>query len=183
MALNLHSGGKVAKRRMLDHYDTPIDVTIALMEFLKLNTCTIWEPACGNNAMVEIFKQYGHKVIATDIKAGTDYLLHAGNADAIITNPPFYCSAQFIEKAINEAPIVAMLLKSQYWHSKKRYELFMQHKPAWILPLTWRPDFIQSEKSGHPTMEVIWTVWMKNNTGQTKYLPLTRPLKKIVKTN
>lgn len=174
--LNLHSGGSIANRRKLDHYDTPSDVTIALLNFLNLPTFwTIWDPAAGNNAMVNVFEQYGHKTIATDIKTGTDYLTYPGRADAIITNPPFYCSAEFIEKARTESLLVAMLVKSQYWHSKSRYKLFMDHKPAYILPLTWRPDFRQSETSGHPTMEVLWTVWEVRHPEHTQYIPLTRP--------
>ncbi len=99
--------------------------------------------------------------------------------DAIITNPPFSQSIEFIKKALKEAPIVAMLLKSQYWHAKNRYEFFMNNKPAYVLPLTWRPDFLEherksGEKKGAPTMEVFWTVWIKD-LHNTQYIPLLKP--------
>lgn len=177
--LQLTSGGNKANRRDLDFYPTPPEVTIALMEFLKLSKdIIIWEPACGDGAMSKILKQYGHKVIETDLNTGTDYLKTEGKADAIITNPPFNLSAAFIEKALNEADIVAMVLKSQYWHAKKRISLFEKYPPSFILPLTWRPDFLFNErskggKSASPTMEVIWTVWIKGNT-QCKYMPLPK---------
>jgi hypothetical protein len=51
-----------------------------------------------------------------------------------------------------------MLLKSQYWHAAKRHQLFNTHTPAYILPLTWRPDFMFGERGGAPTMDVLWTV-------------------------
>lgn len=175
--LQLTGGGKKENRRELDFYPTPPEVTIALMEFLKSigyplpHSC--WEPACGDGAMVNVLKKYIPQVDGTDIKNGYDYLkLHYTRYQSIITNPPFNLSEQFIKKALNEAPLVAMLLKSQYWHAKKRYELFMQHKPACILPLTWRPDF--KGENGSPTMEVYWTVWIKDNT-DCKYLPLLKP--------
>lgn len=69
---------------------------------------------------------------------------------------------------------MAMLLKSQYWHSKSRYSLFKEYAPAYILPLTWRPNFAP-EKGSSPTMEVLWTVWIKGDVG-SKYVPLIRPL-------
>lgn len=177
--LQLTGGGKKEDRRELDFYPTPPEVTIALMEFLKLKPCKIWECACGNGAMSNVIKNYGHEVIATDLNTGTDYLKTEGKADVIITNPPFNLSAEFIEKALNEADIVAMVLKSQYWHAKKRIDLFTKNPPAYILPLTWRPDFLYQErvkggKTGAPTMEIIWTVWIKGNTN-SKYIPLLKP--------
>lgn len=168
--------GNTGDRREHDFYPTPADVTIALMDFLKLDPCKIWEPAAGNGAMVKVLQSYGHEVIATDLQTGDDFLRTIGMADAIITNPPFNLSQDFIVKALQDAPIVAMVLKSQYWHAKKRHDLFKQNPPAWILPLTWRPDF---GGGGAPVMEIQWTVWIKGNT-DCKYVPLEKP---IVRTN
>jgi len=204
--LQLTTGGDTAKRRALDFYPTPMPVTIALMDFLQDNNIiphhkhgnkTIWEPACGNGKMVDILKAYHHKVLASDIAEECiidDELYPAGNSstdflddkvdyspvDAIITNPPFNKSVLFIEKAIRIAPVVAMLLKSQYWHSKSRYNLFMKHPPAYVLPLTWRPDFLEherkkGEKKGAPTMEVAWSVWIRGQEN-TIYKPLLKPV-------
>jgi hypothetical protein len=144
------------------------------MNFLKLKPCKIWECACGDGSMADVILKYGHEVIQTDLNTGTDYLKTEGKADAIITNPPFKLAAEFIEKALKEADIVAIVLKSQYWHAKKRYDLFMKNKPAFVLPLTWRPDFMNGESGGSPTMEVNWTVWIKGNNN-CKYIPLLKP--------
>ena len=175
----LANGGTKKNRRDLDFYPTPPEVTIALMQFMQLDPCTIIEPACGDMAMVNVIKEYGHNVIASDIITGTDYLTTPMSGDAIITNPPFGLSQKFIEKAVIEAPIVAMLLKSQYWHAKSRFDLFNRCVPSYILPLTWRPDFLfNTRQLGHkaaPTMEVLWTVWIRGNT-QSKYIPLKKPI-------
>lgn len=177
--LQLTGGGRKEDRRELDFYPTPPEVTIALMDFLKLQPCVVWECACGNGAMADIIKSYGHSVIATDLITGGDFLNIHYDVDAIITNPPFNLSSEFIEKALKEADIVAMVLKSQYWHAKKRFDLFIKNPPAYILPLTWRPDFLYQErengKTGSPTLEIIWTVWIKGNTGR-EYIPLLKPL-------
>jgi len=177
--LNL-TGANGKKRRELDYYPTPPECTIALMGFLALpRNTTIWEPACGNGAMAEVLQQYTDMpVVQTDIAEGFDFLdpekHYRVDCDAIITNPPFNLSEQFIRLALEKAKIVAMLLKSQYWHARKRSHLFYQHRPAHILPLTWRPDFRGGELGGSPTMEVAWTVWIAGRYN-TEYRPLLRP--------
>lgn len=178
--LHLTGSSGSSQRRELDFYPTPAPVTIALLEFLKLPASkSIWEPAAGNGAMSAVFTQYGHEVIETDIRTGDNYLTTVRQADAIITNPPFNLSAEFIEKAVKEAELVAMLLKSQYWHAAKRVDLFEKYPPKWVLPLTWRPDFLEHERAdgekGHPTMEVAWTIWDRSYVGKTMYQPLRKP--------
>lgn len=182
--LQLTGGNNKGTRRDLDFYPTPKECTVALMDFLKLDTnIVIWEPACGDGAMTRVLESYGHKVISTDIQYGQDFFMIDNTYDAIITNPPFNLSEEFIKKSLENATIVCMLLKSQYWHASKRYELFNNTNPEYVLPLTWRPDFLEhtrkeGDKKGSPTMEVAWTVWNKKYEGETKYLPLKKPLSK-----
>lgn len=182
--LQLTGGGNKFKRRELDFYPTPFDCTVALMNFLKIKECLkILEPCCGCGSISEVLKSYRHNVDSYDLQlnlgygiGGVDYLKNDFlGYDAIITNPPFNLSDQFIKKALSEASIVAFLLKSQYWHSKKRYTLLIEKPPAYILPLTWRPNF-DPNKGNSPTMEVLWTVWIKDNKN-SKYIPLLKPNK------
>ena len=177
-AMNLTNSSRTEKRRALDFYPTPPDVTHALMQFLKLDPCLIAEPACGDGAMSKVLIEYGHDVMSSDLRdsgygaPGCDFLTSIGDFDAIITNPPFNISEDFIRHAISQARVVAMVLKSQYWHAKKRVQLFKDCPPAYVLPLSWRPDF--QGKGGSPTMEVHWTVWIEGEE-DTKYRVLTRP--------
>ena len=183
-ALNLTNNSTENKRRELDFYPTPPEVTHALMCFLKLKPQSMWEPACGNGAMAEVLKTHGHNVLSTDLREtgyGTsklDFLVEKRECDAIITNPPFSISEEFIRHALSQTEIVAMLLKSQYWHAKKRVALFNESPPAYVLPLSWRPDFLGEErrnkdKKNSPVMEVCWTVWLPGDTN-TKYRILNR---------
>lgn len=178
-ALNLANSSTDNKRRDLDFYPTPPDVTHALMRFLELKPCLILEPACGDGAMAEVLKQYGHDVVSSDIRhtgygnGGIDFLETSADYDAVITNPPFNVSEEFIRHALTQAGTVAMVLKSQYWHAKKRSLLFNEFPPAYVLPLTWRPDFMGGERGGAPTMEVHWTVWVEGDT-DTRYRLLNR---------
>lgn len=152
-SLLLNGAPGKSRRRDLDFYPTPAEVTIALLEFLKLPKSVIWEPACGNGAMSKILEHYQHTVISTDIATesygmpGNNFLKEGYHyaCDCIITNPPFNLSHPFIKKALTIAQTVAILCKSQYWHSRSRAKLFRDNPPAWILPLTWRADYMNGE--------------------------------------
>lgn len=186
MSVMLANGGS-KDRRELDFYPTPPNVTEALMNFLltqgyELNKLSCLEPACGSGEMSMVLQKYFKFVISSDIrdtgfgKKNTNYLIDENKkCDCLITNPPFSESQKFIEKALSEKHfIIAILCKSQYWHSKRRRDLFIKNLPAYILPLTWRPDFYFGAKSGSPTMEVLWTVWVYN-INKSMYYPLEKP--------
>lgn len=174
--LNLAGQPGDRARRKLDYYPTPPNVTAALMEFLQLTPCKIWECASGTGSMSKVIRLYGHDVIETDIITGNNYLYTQRSCDAIITNPPFNLADQFIYKAVQECRLVAFLLKSQYWHSRSRQKLFLQYPPTFVLPLAWRPDFLEKERGnkGKPTMECAWSVWIHDEPG-VYYIPLQRP--------
>lgn len=186
-------------RQNNDFYPTPPDVTEALLDnwtSLPPRSC-IWEPACGDGAISKVLEARGHIVQSTDLHprgygsvwssidflaggplsnvSGTDgQPVEFGRAPQyIITNPPFKLAAEFIEHACSmELEGVAMLLKSQFWHARKRTPLFHKHRPAMVLPLTWRPDFL---KQGGPTMDVMWCVWIKGWGLPPLYRPILRP--------
>jgi hypothetical protein len=161
-----------------EFYPTPREVTISLLEFFRWPKMKVWEPACGELAISKVLEEYGHDVISTDLKYGNDFFkTERTGIKAIITNPPFKHSEKFIRKSLIDAPIVAMLLKSQYWHANKRANLFKSHPPVWVLALTWRPNFFGESATGSPTMDFIWTVWHRNWTGNTSYGLLKKPTK------
>ena len=180
-----------ADRNKTDYYRTPPDVTIALLDFLQKEERlfrlydVIWEPACGTGEMVEAMQEMGYRTIYSDLYPTgwrgeheqfnflTDFM-NPNLYDWIITNPPFSQAEYFIRRALELDVPFAFLLKSQFWHARKRIELFEKHPPAYVLPLTWRPDFLWGAKSGSPTMECIWTVWLGSDC-ITEYHPLRRP--------
>lgn len=188
IGVNLANSNRTNNRRDFDFYPTPSNVTQALMDFLDLEPSLIWEPACGDGAMSKVLESIGHSVISTDLrensgygKGGIDFLTATRiKCDAIITNPPFNLAEQFIIKALTVSPIVAMLFKSQYWHASGRTKLFEEYPPAYVLPLNWRPDFMNGEKGGSPTMDCLWTVWKTGET-DTRYRVLSKPTRKTTK--
>lgn len=157
-------GGNGAKaRKASDLYPTPPEVTVALMRFLKLPAGTdIWEPARGQGDMVRALADCGMAVYGTDIRDGIDFLTtqqpgNAPAADWIITNPPFSLADEFIRHAAEIGKPFAMLLKAQYWHAAKRAQLFREIPPSYVLPLTWRPDFLFKERNGKRARARSWT--------------------------
>ena len=172
-------------RNKTDFYETPQDVTTAIIDFLERKNmiapgCLIWEPACGGGKMARVMLDRGYAVIGTDLHPITDgvrsvdFLTGEMPCNWIITNPPFSIAEKFIRRALELNRPCAFLLKSQFWHARSRLELFRDHPPAYVLPLTWRPDFLFGAKSGSPTMECIWTVWDKG-ASTPQYIPLERP--------
>lgn len=180
---------KTHKRKEADFYPTPIDVTEALMRHLKLDrSAVIWEPAAGDGSMARMLERHVDDVLATDLrdessiygKRGIDFLSttaddHYHIPDWIITNPPFNLAESFIRKSLSITSNVAMLLKSQYWHAAGRLGLFTDHPPSEVLPLTWRPAFLEKERGKSPLMDVIWVVWRAGCNMPTTFEPLKRP--------
>lgn len=181
MGVNLANASHKNPRRAMDNYSTPSEVTSALLGFLNLSApMSILEPACGSGAISRVLAAAGHTVFSSDIRQTgygnvQDYLSAdpVKGIDAIITNPPFNQSEEFIRKAVTEAPLVAMVLKSQYFHAKKRTQLFKDCPPSFVLALNWRPDFLFGERGGAPTMEILWAVWQKGQA-DTRYRILER---------
>lgn len=156
---------------------------MALLDFLRLPENTvIWEPAAGEGDMAGVLQTYFETVYATDIMDGTDFLKSSIDAaDWIITNPPFSLAEAFIRRAAKLGKPFAFLVKSQFWHAKRRLSLFDEYPPSYILPLTWRPDFLFKErngkKGGSPLMDVMWCVWLtpQMQGTQTSYQLLEKP--------
>jgi hypothetical protein len=178
------AGGNPAEGRQEDDfYPTPEAVTQALFSVERFDGA-IYDPACGDGAMIRVFQEKGFKTLASDINPRgamseapkRDFLAFKGRLPAnvsIVTNPPFNLAEAFILKAHElECKKLCLVLKSTYWHAASRRKLWRVWQPKAVYPLTWRPDFLGK---GRPTMEVAWHVWERGRTGPTTYLPLARP--------
>lgn len=187
IATALVKSQKAHKRKAADFYPTPVDVTVALMQFLQLGRDTVvWEPASGDGSMSRVIERHCDDVFSSDMRdessiygeRGRDFLNtvapYGFHPEWIITNPPFNVAEAFIRKSLTFTPNVAMLLSNQYWHAATRVKLFRDHPPAWVLPLTWRPAFLEKERGKSPMMNVIWVVW-QDGSADTRYALLERP--------
>jgi hypothetical protein len=110
------------ERKVLDQYETPSWVTLALVPHLPEISGVIWEPACGGGKMLVALRQVGFDVIGSDITDGADFLQHprpTRDIGAIITNPPSALAREFIEHALHldGVRVVAMLLRTDFDHA------------------------------------------------------------------
>ncbi len=169
------------ERKEKDHYPTPYEATFALLEVdAPANGSFIREPACGEGHISRclLAAGRGYQVFSSDLRRtgyGTpyeDYLESEDKSDAVFTNPPFKYAAAFIRRALRQAPYVAMLLKSNYWHTQDRIRLFDEHPPQGIYPLTWRLAFLEDERGKSPLMDCTWFVW---RPGPLRHQLLIRP--------
>jgi predicted RNA methylase len=134
------------KRRKLDDYPTPPEVTRTLFDNVKFSRA-VFDPACGKrNLIVEVARKKGKRAYGRDIaKGGHDFLTHeyqlARGMD-IVTNPPYgdrrgTSALRFIERALEltkrDRNRVAMLLPIDFDSGKTRAHVF-QH-PAFAIKL------------------------------------------------
>jgi hypothetical protein len=106
----------------------------------------IWEPACGDGAIVRPLIAAGRDVIASDIHAYDgrpddrmvfDYLAtppFPDSIEGIVTNPPYRQAQAFAEKALVEAPYVALLVRSNFYVEAAERDAFFA---AWPPTRVW----------------------------------------------
>ena len=139
--------------RGLDAYWTPTEAVLSLIKLENLPRC-IWEPACGDGAIVRPLQDAGIEVVASDICdygfpntivgdfldqdfqpfKVTGYSILKSVADrvhyfspfgeGIVTNPPYRLAQRFVERALETVPYVAMYLRLNWLESSARMELF-----------------------------------------------------------
>jgi hypothetical protein len=117
----------------IDFYQTPVRCVEELLKREKF-VWNIFEPCSWAGAISKELEYHWYKVYSQDIRTDTwvywlkwkDFFEEnsIGN-DNIITNPPYFCAKEFIEKSLDIAQDkVCMLLKLSFLESKWRYEFF-----------------------------------------------------------
>lgn len=164
-----------------DFYATPAEAVAALLKIEPELPKTIWEPACGDGAIVLPLRHAGHKVYATDLvwrgcpdsEPGIDFLFWIHKPPpvaAIVTNPPFKLIDHFVHRALKLAPYIAMLTRLNFLAgSSRKRDLFDKHPPARIhvsskrLPMMHREGW-DGPKNGS-MMDYCWVVWDARHVG------------------
>lgn len=163
-----------------DLYETPPEAVYALLRVESLPHL-VWEPACGPGNIVEVLRDAGYAVAATDLvdygcpgqASGRDFLMETTPAaDAIVTNPPFKLAEQFVAKARELVPKVVMLLRLAFLESQRRTELLEAGDLArvWVfrkrLPMMHRDGW--EGRKANSGMAFAWFVWDRDHDGPTE---------------
>lgn len=166
-----------------DLYETP---DVAVHALLRVETLprVIWEPACGPGRIVNVLRGAGHTVIATDLVdygcagslARQDFLMLRSppvpeGVDAILTNPPYKLAEQFVEKALEFAPLVIMLLRLAFIESERRRGILDGGKLARIHVFRKRLPGMHRDgwegRKANSGMAFAWFVWERSHAGPT----------------
>lgn len=187
-------------RKPADLYPTPVNGTesvmpalLVLAEYFEAHTGArpkVWEPACGDGRLSRVLEWHGFDVFSSDLRqhpgygiANFDFLAdHVSEygwepgeeVDMIVTNPPFGKAEEFIRKALSITGNVAMLLKQTYWNAASRLQFFHEHKPAFVLPLTFRLAFLESERGKSPLMDCCWVIWAEYGEENCIFEPIPK---------
>lgn len=163
-----------------DFFETPRAAVEAIIPYLPKGV-KWWEPACGTGAISKVLWSHDFIVVSSDIvsrgygEPNIDFLSQTelrGKSQAIVTNPPFNRAESFIRHALFFKPVcLALLLKADYFHAKKRLPLFREHPPSEVYPMAWRLDFTGKKA---PIMNTSWFIWRDGYRGATVYMPLEK---------
>lgn len=158
-----------AKRRERDQYPTPTWCTDVLMnEIVIPPNSSVIEPCMGTGAIWDVLKWYFDESLMDwcEIDKGKDFLTtHViSQFDFCITNPPFTYSQEFVDRALDIANCVIMLLPQSFFGSGKRKEWWQKHPPTAQFILSRRPSFTGDGKTDSEVYS--WVVW--DSTGRQK---------------
>ena len=189
MRLNLiMSAGKRADgkpRQENDYYATEPNAVRIFLNKLKqdgviLNK-NIWECACGEGHMAEVFKEYNYNVYATDLidrNYGTSNVDFLTTCDFprdcdIFTNPPFKLAEEFAYRGneiLDKDHKINIFVKIQPLEGKKKKKLFELYPPKYIYVYSERQQCSMNgdfENFKAKTQAYIWVIWEKDYKGET----------------
>lgn len=176
-----------------DFYPTPPEPTLALMaaeapHLARLGIDRVWEPACGDGAMMRDLQACGLDVVGSDlVDRGcgaqiADFFAfdpHNKLSDAVITNPPFDKvnwrdgKGRWITHAMSDLGLRYMaLLLPWAWPGAGGLEaVWRAHQPARVYLMRFRVDFTGQ---GASPILFAWFVWDETHSGPPHLLMLDR---------
>jgi hypothetical protein len=174
------SGRHSLAERGFDLYETP---ALAVEALLRVETLplSIWEPAAGRGAIVNVLRSRGHTVIASDVidygfplDFVADFLttvLPRKGCGAIITNPPYQIATEFTRNALDLAPRVYLLLRLAFFESICRTDILERRGLARVhvfrkrLPTMHRDGWNGPRASS--AIPFAWFCWNREHRGAT----------------
>src|SRR5450759_1317458 len=119
-----------------DEYYTPAAAVELILPFIPKSVKTIWEcTAVKESQIVKVLRLNGYNVIPTHINEGFDYFNdEPEDYDLTITNPPYSCKDQFLQRAFNLGKPFMFLLPITTLEGFKRNKMFRDNGIQLIIP-------------------------------------------------
>ena len=171
------------ERQKDDYYATEPKAVEILLENEKFNHY-VWECACGEGHISEVFKKHGYNVKSSDLidrgYEGTeiaDFLkikkedIKSDFPRDIITNPPYKFAKEFVEHALDlsmDSVKIAMFLKLTFLEGQARKKLFKKHPPKTIYVFSSRVKCAKNGEFEGLKSSVVcyaWFIWEKGFSG------------------
>lgn len=170
------------EREKDEFYPTPPAPTRALLaaEINRLRQFDgVWEPSCGDGAMIREMHALGLVTFGSDIaqRGAADmvrdfYAFKTPAFPAIVTNPPFnQCGwgngkARWLYHALDALDVeyMALLLNWSWPAAGGLGPFWRKYPPARVYLMRWKIDFTGQ---GAPPMLNAWFVWDKRSQGET----------------
>jgi len=168
-----------------DFYATPAWVTAALLKHVTLRG-PVWEPCCGDGAIVRVIEANGHKVVASDLvdhgfgRSGVDFFdcrAFPAGCGSMVTNPPYgdgnvvqggtkaaSAMLRFVRHALDLTQRangqLALLVRYQCTADLRASDLISAGPLDAVLALTRRIRwFDMGEKTNHGQHHHAWLFW------------------------
>jgi hypothetical protein len=112
-----------------DEFYTPIYAIEPILKYIRPYSI-IWCPFDEEQSLfVKRFREEGYEVIATHINTGTDFFdCEIPQCDYIISNPPYSCKGDVLQKLFDIGKPFAMLVGVVgLFESQKRFEMFARN--------------------------------------------------------
>ncbi len=118
-----------------DDYQTDPDALSILVPYIPQGS-VVWECAVGEGGLAAGLTRSGLTVVASDIKAGQDFLTWEPDVswDCIVTNPPFSLKNEFLSRCYQLGRPFALLLPLSGLESKARQKHFRRYGVQLIIP-------------------------------------------------
>lgn len=136
-----------------DEFYTPAYAIEPILKYIPPSS-TIWCPFDEEQSLfVQMFRQEGHKVIATHINTGTDFFTcQAPICDYTISNPPYSRKGEVFDRLFTIGKPFAMLVGVVgLFESQLRFEMFSKH-PFEIMYLNRRVAYFQNYAEQKPSI-------------------------------
>ena len=180
--------GRGRERNPRDFYRTPAWCVEVLLEHEQLLP-QIFDPACGDGAILEVLKEAGHEVHGLDIHAPSamkasaalgvpvwvgDFLdPERGNPTYcdVVMNPPYRQAAEFIRAALERSgpreKVCALLRLNFLGSSRKRLDLVGPDSELYkVIVMSRRPSFTGDGRTD--ASEYAWYIYSRGHSGPIK---------------
>lgn len=146
---------------------------------------TAWEPACNRGLTAEVAKEYCGTVFASDVHPygygavgsyvgqGLDVAPTPPALDLVVTNPPFRLATEFLARALKEAEVVALLLRTAWLEGGERYnEIFSKTPPTAVAVFSERVPMVKGrwDPEASTATSYSWFVWVRGASVETRLL-------------